>query len=157
MRASGMCQDKGILLFLFLLVHSVATIGCERAPPNFILIVVDSLRSEEFADLEYDTVFQSKLAGLTRQDVTFKSAYAPASWTLPSVASILVSQEPSQHGVMLWGSKLSEESITLPEIMHEAGYLTCLWTANLLVSSDRGFGQGFNVYEFLPDYPLLLL
>lgn len=140
---------RAALLFL-LPVLSIPSAGCDRPPPNFVVIVVDSLRSNQFADLEQDIIRSSRIEGLERRGIRFGSAYASSSWTLPSVVSLLVSQSPSRHSVTGWGSKLSEESLTLPEVLKAENYATGVWTANILLGKETGFWQGIDTYVFAP-------
>lgn len=138
--------------------------GCSRqnpqtAQPNFILIVVDALRADRLHYAGYDESASPNFDALRRQSTWFTEAYATTSWTIPSMASLFLSQLASQHRVVKWGSKLSSDETTLAEILREAGYRTGGWTANRLMSPPRGFEQGFDEYEVVthpelkPDTP----
>ena len=84
---------------------------------------------------------------LQRQGTWFPNAYSTSSWTLPSVASLLVSQYPSRHGVVQWGAQLSSERVTMVELLRGAGYRTGAWIANIMLTRHAGFDQGFDVYH----------
>jgi hypothetical protein len=80
--------------------------GCEKPPPaapapeRILLITIDTLRADAVSfelDSEDKTPF---LASLARDAVVFRNAYAPSSWTVPSMASLFTSLAPSSHGVV---------------------------------------------------------
>ena len=48
----------------------------------------------------YDKPTSPHLDALARECAVFERAYAPAPWTLPSVISLLTSQDPLAHGVL---------------------------------------------------------
>jgi glucan phosphoethanolaminetransferase (alkaline phosphatase superfamily) len=67
---------------------------------NFILIVIDTLRSDELGN-PHDTPSIHKLAG---SSLVFKNAHSLSPWTVPSVTSILTSAPPVpvsllRHGI----------------------------------------------------------
>jgi arylsulfatase A-like enzyme len=143
---------------------ALAAAGCSRpgAPalqPNFVLIVVDALRADHLHYAGYDEIETPNFDALEQRSIWFPNAYATAPWTIPSVASLFVSQLPSRHGVVKWGSNLLPEHTTLVEILQQAGYATGGWTANRLMAAARGFAQGFDEYEMVthpklrPDTP----
>lgn len=127
--------------------------GCSSSPPpNILVIVIDTLRADraDFYDTHRDlTPF---LASLADHGTVFWRAYAQSSWTLPSVASLWTSRYQSQHNVTTANSVLADTERTLAEVLHERGYLTGGFSANTLVTKQRGFGQGFDQYDaYLED------
>jgi arylsulfatase A-like enzyme len=138
--------------------------GCSRrndpaARPNFILIVVDALRADRLHYAGYEKTASPNFDAFQRQSTWFANAYATTSWTIPSMASLFLSQLASQHRVVKWGSKLPVDETTLVEILRAGGYRTGGWTANRLMSKPRGFAQGFDEYKLIthpelkPDTP----
>ncbi len=126
-------------------------------PPNIILIVVDTLRADRvggvYAQWRGLTPFLDELAG---RGTRFTTAYAPSSWTCPSVASLLTSRYPSQHGVATFDSVLPPNEITLAESLAPLGYRAGGFTANFRLTADHGYAQGFSHWDAIfPPHPLV--
>ncbi len=133
------------------LALAVAAVGLlafacrERAsdPPPIVLIAVDTLRADHlgsYGDRRGLTPFLDQLAG---RGVRFANAYAPSSWTSPSIASLFTSRFPSQHRVTTYQSKLADDEVTLAEVLASRGYESAGFSANFRLSAALGFGQGF--------------
>lgn len=147
----------GTLAAVALLVAASTLPGCGRArPPSFVLVVVDTLRLDHLHFAGYPEPHTPAFDRLQQESVWFRRAWATSSWTIPSVASLLTSQYPSQHGVVGWGSRLGAAETTLAERLRRAGYATALVTANCLLSRTRGFDLPFEHYEVVerPDVEL---
>lgn len=114
--------------------------------PNIILVVVDTLRSDYAAQAaKEDGGF-----GMLRQDgVTFSRAYAQASWTRPSIATILTAQYPSVHGTEHKMDILPNNANTLAEVLKGQGYWTAAFTTNINVAPIFNFQQGFDEFHYL--------
>ena len=114
-------------------------LGCGGSrPPGFVLILVDTLRLDRLSFANPQAPSTPAFDRLREESVWFSHAYANSSWTLPSVVSLLVSQLPSEHGVASWGSRLPSDLVTLPDVFRAAGYRSSMFTANRIVSGDRG-------------------
>ena len=86
---------------------------------------------------------------LAGDGVTFENAFAPASYTLASIPSILTGRHPGTHGLARPGSELPAAETTLAELLGAAGYRTFGAIGNLQGSSMHALDQGFGVYEEL--------
>ena len=144
-------RTHGLLFAAFLVF------GCSApAPevrPNLILIVVDTLRADHLHFAGYPPVdISPAFDALRAESAWFEGARATASWTLPSLTSLFVSQIPSQHRVVVWGAKLPAEALTLAEVLREAGYRTGGWSANILIEEDLGLPQGFDEYKVVYNF-----
>lgn len=150
--------------------HDVRIEGGPAEPPaqpdlardryNVLLVLFDTLRADHTQP--YGTQVETPhIAALAARGTTFLEAYSNASWTAPSVTSLLTSLYPSAHGVE--GSPaLHEEqrSVTrlhpslpyLPEILREQGYATLGTFGNSMFSPDFGYGRGFDrVFAYARD------
>ena len=139
--------------------HAAAEDGTHAAPTanrnNVIFIVVDTLRADHLPAYGYADGSTPNLDTFAADAVRFDQAFANASWTRPSFASILSGRLPSNHGVMGKADELPDELVTLPEAMQEAGYHTRGLVTNFNVAPYYNFQQGFDHYEFLePDHVL---
>jgi arylsulfatase A-like enzyme len=68
-------------------------------------------------------------------------------WTLPTHASILTGQYPSDHQATSETNHLQQAADTLAERLARSGYRTGAFVANAWVSGERGFAQGFDTFE----------
>jgi arylsulfatase len=118
-------------------------------PPNFVLLLVDTLRTDRIASAGQAKAISPNFDALRSESTVFSNAYATSPWTLPSTVSLFLSQVPSQHGVTRWASLLGNEHTTLVEVLRGAGYRTGGFSANRLVTPERGFLQGFDTFEFV--------
>jgi choline-sulfatase len=126
--------------------------GCANVPrskPNVLILMIDTLRFDRLGAYGSTRNLTPFIDSLARRGHVFRQAYAQSSWTNPSVASLLTSRYQSQHRVFSFGSHLSEDELTLPEILQAAGYATGGFCANILVRSKNGFGQGFDRFELI--------
>jgi len=140
---------------LALLAGLSAVVACERreAPtpaPNVVFIVIDTLRADRLGAYGNERGLTPFLDSMAERGFVFRNAYAQSSWTKPSIASILTSRFPVQHGVQSWKAVLPSDEITLPEILQSIGYATAAFQANILVNAGQGFGQGFAEYHLYP-------
>ena len=90
------------------------------------------------------------LDGFTAGARAFTNALAPASWTLPSHASLFTGLYPLQHRVGLEADHLVSQARTLAEDLRDAGWRTVAVTDGGYASASRGLGQGFEAYCELP-------
>jgi arylsulfatase A-like enzyme len=122
-----------------------------RAPaaPSVILLMVDTLRADHLSCYGYTAHRTPAIDALAADGARFARAYAQASWTRPSVATILTSLYPSSHNAVHKSDILPEQVITLPEVMRGAGYRTVGFADNINIAPLFGFQQGFDEYAFL--------
>ncbi len=131
-----------------LLAAALSRASGGQRPPNVILIVVDTLRADRVGRMDAHlgalTPFLDELA---RRGTRFERAYAPSSWTCPSVASVLTSRYPSQHGVNTFDAVLPESEMTLAESLWPLHYHAAGFTANFRLTADHGYAQGFSFWD----------
>lgn len=133
----------GLLLAPLALVWSCDSLS-ETPPPNVVLIVVDTLRADRLTDYGHDRDTLGPVAELARQSTRFTAAYAPASWTRPSVATVFSGMMPARHRAKIGGTNRLNRAIpTLSETLRQAGFATAGFSANVVVSSQADFDQGF--------------
>ncbi|MFT7464235.1 MAG: arylsulfatase A-like enzyme, partial [Pseudohongiellaceae bacterium] len=127
-----------------------ATAVGARAP--VVVLLLDTLRADHtgLGGGARPTPF---LDGLAQESVVFERAYANASWTRPSVATLFTSRLPSSHGCVGRDGRLVDELVTLAEALQGDGYATRGVICNGNVVPDLGFGQGFDSYDHIPGRP----
>lgn len=120
-----------------------------RTTPNVILIVLDTFRADRLAAYGSTRNLAPFLDQWAAKSTVYERAYAPSSWTGPSVASLLLAQYPSEHQFIQMSSVLPESERTLPEVLRDSGFRTGGFSGNMQISRKSGFGQGFDTFELL--------
>jgi arylsulfatase len=125
------------------------TLGCGGGPrrPNVLIVVVDTLRGDRVGAVDATSSLTPFLDGVAARGVVFRRAYAPSSWTVPSVASLLTSRQPTHHGVVSFEARLADAETTFPETLAAGGYRSAGFSANFRITEGLGFAQGFEHWE----------
>lgn len=116
--------------------------------PNIIVIVADTLRS----DAVVERAAQSPDGGFSQimvDSVSFDWAHSQASWTRPSISSILTSLYPTEHGTVHKMDFLPDRVLTVAEALRDAGYWTAGVTTNINVAPIFNLNQGFGEFAYL--------
>ncbi len=134
----------GVLRVLVVLLFVVCA-GCrsQERPHDVVVLVIDTLRADRLGSHGYAAAHTPVLDALAARGTRFAQAYAPSSWTVPSVASLMTSRLPSQHLVTAFDSRLRDEELTIAERLRDAGFLAGGVTANWRLTKELGFAQGF--------------
>ncbi len=131
------------------------------APPNVVLIVLDTARADRMSHAGYARLTSPHVDALARDGVVYSQAHSVAPWTLPSHASMFTGLLPGEHGAT-WRAfdggadvpleTVLERAVELPSQRHLArrlsarGY-TCLgFSTNAWVSRRTGFADGFDAF-----------
>jgi arylsulfatase len=115
----------------------------QQPPPNVIVVLVDTLRADRLGVYGIRDGLTPYLDDLARRGTVFSNAYAASSWTCPSVASLFTSRYPSQHQVTTLDARISDSEVTLAERLQQARYRGLGFVANLRLTEQLGYGQGF--------------
>jgi arylsulfatase A-like enzyme len=117
--------------------------------PNIILIVVDALRADRVGCHGHAGRNSPHMDALALQGLRFAYAFAQASWTLPSVASILASRYPGQirdtEAICL-----APDVVTFPQLLTRHGYVCAAITANPVAHWGARFDRGFEYFDDRP-------
>lgn len=144
--------------------------------PDIVLVTVDTLRADRLAaygqPADNPPGLTPHLDRAAEEGVTFLRPLASSPWTMPSIASLMTSVSPLEHGAGMphapgptfLRTPLGNDYDVLAERLRKAGYRTRAVVNNAFLSAERGFGQGFETYEtplldstrsaFLNDVPL---
>ncbi len=122
--------------------------AAEAAPaPLVVVYLVDTLRADHLPLYGYARDTGPELSQFARDSVVFDQAIASSSWTKPSVASLLTSLPPRDHGCVQFYTPLDPGLVTLAERMQDHGYATGAVVVNQLVlARDMHFDQGFSYF-----------
>ncbi|MCB9666043.1 MAG: sulfatase-like hydrolase/transferase [Alphaproteobacteria bacterium] len=121
-------------------------------PGLVVLVVMDTVRADHTSLCAYHRPTTPTLEAMAVQPHTAHTcaAYAPATWTLPTHASLFTGQAPEDHGLLGRGIALPDEATTLAERFAERGYQTALVSANPILKAPTGLHQGFHHTEVAP-------
>ncbi|MEE8348456.1 MAG: sulfatase-like hydrolase/transferase [Acidobacteriota bacterium] len=125
----------------------------DTKPWNVILITVDTLRADHLETYGYTKIRTPVINQWAQKGAVFEHAVASSPLTLPSHASILTGTFPFYHGVQdNAGFILSEDQLTLAEILSESGFATGAFVGSFVLDSRVGLDQGFDTY--IADFQL---
>jgi hypothetical protein len=115
--------------------------------PNFVIVVLDALRRDHVSAYNPQTAPETpNLDKLAEAGVKYELAFAPSTWTVPSMASMNNSQYPRVHRISLVQSAPADIP-TLAEVLTANGYDTRVITGNQILRRDLGFAKGYCDYE----------
>ena len=115
-----------------------------RERPNLLLYVIDTLRADRLSCYGGATGTTPFLDRLAREGFRFEQFQSVASWTRPTVATILTGLYPTWHGVDN-RHRLPDAPVTLAEALSAAGVSTWAVVTNPHVAAaEMHFHQGFD-------------
>ena len=118
-----------------------------RGAPNIVFIIWDTVRSTNLSLYGYSRPTTPFLEQLAAGSVVFDRAASPASWTLPSHASMFTGAFPHEIDAD-WAEPLEAGKLTLAEYYTQRGYRTAGFVANTYYCSDEsGLDRGFARYD----------
>lgn len=124
------------------------------AAPVVVWWTIDSLR-RDVSDVYGGEARTKTLSELAATGNTYECR-SEASWTLPSVTSILTGLAPEEHGVESQYDRLQPGSATLPQHFRHHGWRTLGVVANPWFSRRKGLDVGFDrFYNITEDGSLL--
>lgn len=136
-----------------LLALLLALAGCElprENRPSVLVVAVEGL-SFDTLSCDSDQIGQSEFAGIRvfcDEAVRFTHAFSPSTMSQATMASLLTSLYPFDHGVRHNGSDfLSARFHTLAEGALEKGYRTLFVSGGAPIWRKSGLAQGFEVFD----------
>lgn len=125
--------------------------GCApAAPPDaslFVLITVDTLRADRLGAYGSTRGLTPHLDALAADSVVFERAYAPASFTVPSVSALMTGRYPEELGIWVNESGLPDSVPTLAGTLRERGWRTHAAVSNFVLRKASGLDSGFDRYD----------
>lgn len=125
-----------------LLAALLVTTHCSAAEKSSVLLLsIDNLRADRVTP-----ELMPRLHALGREALRFNRTYSPATWTLPSHATLLSGRHPSAHGA--GGTSLSPRPMrgdgpTLAEVLSRAGWRTMSVGNASFFRRELGLTRGF--------------
>jgi arylsulfatase A-like enzyme len=125
-----------------------------------VLVVVDTLRADHLGLYGAARDRTPELDRWGARGAVFERAFAPSSWTLPSVASLLTGLYPQAHGAGRYAvparpgraarranTGLGAGVPTLAELLAQRGYRTGGFVTNTFLRDAFGFARGFAHFD----------
>jgi arylsulfatase A-like enzyme len=116
---------------------------------NVVLLILDAAGARYFGVYGNPLPTTPNVDALAADGATvFTRAYAQASWTLPSMASVFVGRYPMRR----LQTRMRVHGQTLATVLQDAHVLTAAFSENPYITSTFGFDRGFDVFrEYLPE------
>ena len=115
--------------------------------PNIVLIVIDTLRADHLGAYGYPLPTSPAIDDFADDAIRFSRAHSTAPWTMPSVASMITGHYPSTHGLRETFGPLSQDTVTVAELLSDAGYYTAGVISHRLLGRRYGFHRGYTSYS----------
>jgi choline-sulfatase len=123
----------------------------DSRPLNVLLITVDALRID-MPWAGYDKNIAPNLTALESQSVSFTHAYALSSFTAKSLGGMLAGRYPSElTRTFAFFTLYPPDNDMFPEVLQAAGVRTIGVQAHWSLKRDRGYSQGFDTWEMVPN------
>jgi arylsulfatase len=143
---------RGPILACLLLLLLAGCRDRAAAPRILLLVSVDTLRADRLGAYGSDLGLTPNLDDLAAESQVFEWAYAPTSFTLPSVSSLLTGRYPEEIGILSNRSSIAPEIPTLASALRDRGWRSAAVVSNLVLRRNSGLAAGFDVYDdALPD------
>jgi len=115
--------------------------------PNIILITVDALRSDHLSCYGYKRNTSPNIDRIGQEGILFTQAISASSHTPPSIGTILTSNFPYVHSLVLWGDSIRKDITTIAELLKSEGFLTIFIGGNQNFSKGlHGINRGFDIF-----------
>lgn len=135
----------------FMREFSLGGDGSMENAPNVLLLVLDTVRAIELGLYGFARATSPNLDALAREGIVFDQAFATASWTAPSHASLFTGRRAHELSID-WEQRLDDSFPTLAEALRRRGYATVGIVGNTrYAGAHTGLARGFARYE---DYRL---
>ncbi len=142
---------RGLAVRGWLALGLLSATGIHAAPPNVVLVTLDTTRADRMGFLGSKLGLTPNLDELAKRSIIFTRAYAVVPLTTASHATILTGTYPEFNGVNDFGKPLPTEVPYLPELLQQRGYKTAAFVGSLVLDpiggTAPGFDRGFDKYD----------
>jgi len=115
---------------LVLLAPALGSADDRPRYPDLLLITVDTLRADHLSSAGYPRATSPNLDRLVAGGFQFTSALTVEPLTNPSMASLLTSLPPHEHGATRNGLPVRKGLVSLPHLLARRGYATGAFVGN---------------------------
>jgi len=136
----------GVLVLVGVGLYSLYDPLHETRRPNVIVYLIDTLRADHVSAYGYERDTTPTIDALAAESIVFENAYAPSSWTHPSVGTLFTGVLPSRHGAKRPDQRLRPDLVTLAGVLRSHGYATHGFTCNPAIDPVFGYDRDFDSY-----------
>jgi arylsulfatase A-like enzyme len=119
---------------------------------NILVVSFDTLRPDHMGCYGYFRDTTPNIDAFAEKGLLFSQAISTSPWTTPAHYSLFTGLYPSAHGNKRTFNDPFSFDETIVTILKENGYYTIGVTGGGSVSSQFGFGNGFNIYREYASY-----
>lgn len=129
----------------------LGSLSCSGGPEtNVLIILLDTVRADHLSCYGYNRETTPFIDSLAEAGTIALRCQGQASWTLPSMTSILSGRTPVEHGAgrrngIFHG--VAPELPWLPHAFHGEGYRTAAFFNVMFMNEDFGFHRGFQHFD----------
>lgn len=123
-----------------------------KTRPNVLIYMIDTLRADHASLYGYPRDTTPFLKKLSATGVVFDDCQAQATWTKPSIASLLTSIYSYTHGIFNDYDTIPKGAVPLAEQLRAAGYVTADITASPWAGKITGLQRGF---DYVMEFPVI--
>jgi arylsulfatase A-like enzyme/Flp pilus assembly protein TadD len=141
-------------LTIGLLLAWLGSLACggETVPLSVIIITLDTTRADALGAYGQRLPTSPRIDAMAAEGTLFEQVVASAPSTLPSHATLFTGRQPYSHGIRSnFGYRLSDENVTLAEMLRDRGYATHAEIASSVLKGATRLDQGFEVYREVPS------
>lgn len=124
--------------------------------PNIIFVVMDALTARDMQLYGYKRPTTPFISEWAKDAVVFNRAYSSASWTSPSVMSLMTGKRPWTHRFISYQAfykKGTKIKYNLPNILKDNGYAVYGFVQNAVAHPERlGISDAFLVKDNTPAF-----
>ncbi|HLK20323.1 MAG TPA: sulfatase [Bryobacteraceae bacterium] len=124
--------------------NPILSAAAPRQQQNVLIYMIDTLRADHASLYGYARDTTPNLKKLGAQGLVFEDCQVQATWTKPSVASLMTSLYSFTHGIRTDDDVIPQRSATLAEQLRAAGYDTASMISNPLAGRLTGLQRGFD-------------
>lgn len=117
-----------------------------RNTPSVLFITLSALRQDHLGCYGYKKNTSPHIDQISREGIMFTQAISQATWSLPSVSSVLTSTYPMYHNATYFGDTLNNSLLTLPQILGGKNYSTG-FIGPYALSKIKGLNRGFEFFN----------
>jgi len=136
--------------------------------PTIVVITLDTTRADHLSCYGHTNPTSPNIDRFAAESLVYENAIAPATWTLPSHASLFTGKLVTSHGArkdvngslvltngingpVAWNRhrarKISDDEVTLADLLRSSGYTTNAVVAGPWMKKVFGLNKGFDVYD----------
>jgi arylsulfatase A-like enzyme/Flp pilus assembly protein TadD len=119
-----------------------------RGIRNVVLISIDTCRADHLSCYGFKRPTTPHIDAVALEGVIFEQALSPVPLTTPAHSSMLTGTYPPTNGVRLNNlESLAASSVTMTEVLREAGFRTAAFVGGFPLDTQFGLNQGFDTYD----------